>query len=93
MKIATVEEMRNLDHRATTGFGVPDPFLMENAGQAVYPGAVHQRAGNRKPPTAAYGGDSPVFYFDEVEAPARMLDSIFNIIKKEKSDNEDVKDD
>ena len=36
MKIATVEEMRNLDHRAITEFGVPDPFLMENAGEAVY---------------------------------------------------------
>lgn len=27
---------------------------------AVYPGAVHTRFGNRKPPTAAYAGDSPI---------------------------------
>jgi cytochrome c peroxidase len=25
---------------------------------------VHTRAGNRKPPTAAYGGDSPVLFYD-----------------------------
>jgi NAD(P)H-hydrate epimerase len=36
MKVATVEEMRSLDHRAITRYGVPDPFLMENAGEAVY---------------------------------------------------------
>jgi len=52
-------------HAPATGFTGPDSAI--NAGQAVYPGAVHQRAGNRKPPTAAYGGDSPVLYFDESE--------------------------
>ena len=36
MKVTTVEEMRELDHRAITRFGLPDPFLMENAGEAVY---------------------------------------------------------
>ncbi len=30
----------------------------------VYPGAVNTRFGNRKPPTSAYGGGSPVFYHD-----------------------------
>jgi cytochrome c peroxidase len=52
-------------HAPETGFTGPDSFI--NAGQVVYPGAVHARAGNRKPPTSAYGGDSPVFYFDDVE--------------------------
>lgn len=49
-------------HSPDAGFTGPDSDI--NAGQAVYPGAVHARAGNRKPPTAAYGGDSPVLYFD-----------------------------
>ena len=43
----------------------PDSAI--NAAGAVYPGAVHSRFGNRKPPTAAYAGDSPVLYFDEEE--------------------------
>jgi NAD(P)H-hydrate epimerase len=49
MKVATVEEMKELDRRAIEEFGVPDAFLMENAGEAVY--YVIQRelgvAGNR----------------------------------------------
>jgi cytochrome c peroxidase len=52
-------------HAPEAGFTGPDSVI--NAGQAVYPGAVHQRAGNRRPPTAAYGGDSPVLRFDEEE--------------------------
>jgi cytochrome c peroxidase len=52
-------------HAPEAGFTGPDSKI--NAGQAVYPGAVHTRAGNRKPPTAAYAGDSPVLYFDEIE--------------------------
>ncbi len=53
-------------HAPSVGFTGPDSAI--NAGPAVYPGAVHARAGNRKPPAAAYGGDSPVFYYDDVEA-------------------------
>jgi len=52
-------------HAPETGFTGPDSAI--NATQAVYPGVVHTRAGNRKPPTAAYGGDSPVLYYDEAE--------------------------
>jgi cytochrome c peroxidase len=52
-------------HAPETGFTGPDSFI--NATQAVYPGVVHTRAGNRKPPTAAYGGDSPVLYYDSDE--------------------------
>lgn len=52
-------------HAPETGFTGPDWAI--NAGQAVYPGAVRSRAGNRKPPTSAYGGDSPVLFFDQDE--------------------------
>ena len=36
-----------------------------NAGGAVYEGAVAGRFGNRKPPSAAYAGDSPILHLDE----------------------------
>ena len=52
-------------HAPEAGFTGPDSKI--NLETAVYPGAVHTRFGNRKPPTAAYGGDSPVFYFDADE--------------------------
>jgi cytochrome c peroxidase len=52
-------------HAPATGFTGPDSAV--NAGMAVYAGAIHTRFGNRKPPSAAYGGDSPVLYFDEDE--------------------------
>ena len=52
-------------HAPEVGFVGPDSDI--NATLAVYPGAVHTRFGNRKPPTAAYGGDSPVLYYDAAE--------------------------
>jgi cytochrome c peroxidase len=52
-------------HAPEVGFTGPDSDI--NAGPAAYPGAVHTRSGNRKPPTAAYGGDSPVLYYDDDE--------------------------
>ena len=36
MKVARVDEMRDLDRRATEEFGISEDLLMENAGQAVY---------------------------------------------------------
>jgi cytochrome c peroxidase len=47
--------------------GFTGPISDINAAEAVYPGSVDTRSGNRKPPTAAYGGDSPVLYYDETE--------------------------
>lgn len=52
-------------HAPTTAFAGPISEI--NAHGAVYPGAVFNRFGNRKPPAAAYASFSPVFYFDEVE--------------------------
>jgi len=36
MRVATVEEMRNLDREAVERFGIPEEMLMENAGNSVY---------------------------------------------------------
>jgi cytochrome c peroxidase len=47
--------------------GFTGPISEINVGGAVYPGAVHTRFGNRKPPTAAYAGDSPVLHYDADE--------------------------
>ncbi|UCG33834.1 MAG: hypothetical protein JSU68_04195 [Phycisphaerales bacterium] len=52
-------------HAPEVGFTGPDSEV--NAHEAIYEGAVLGRFGNRKPPSAAYGGDSPVMYFDEDE--------------------------
>jgi len=52
-------------HAPEVGFTGPDSDVNEMT--AVYPGTIHTRFGARKPPTAAYGGDSPVLYNDETE--------------------------
>lgn len=52
-------------HADATGFTGPIAGL--NKAGAVYPGAMKQRFGNRKPPTAAYAGASPVFHYDAEE--------------------------
>jgi cytochrome c peroxidase len=44
--------------------GFTGPTSTVNAAGAVYEGAVPGRFGNRKPPTAAYAGDSPILYYD-----------------------------
>jgi ADP-dependent NAD(P)H-hydrate dehydratase / NAD(P)H-hydrate epimerase len=36
MQVAKVDEMKDLDRRATEEFGISEDLLMENAGQAVY---------------------------------------------------------
>ena len=52
-------------HAPETGFTGPDVAI--NAGGAVYEGALPHRFGNRKPPTSAYAGDSPVLHYDEAD--------------------------
>jgi cytochrome c peroxidase len=47
--------------------GFTGPISEINATTAVYPGAIDHRFGNRKPPSAAYAGDSPNLYYDEVD--------------------------
>lgn len=52
-------------HAPEVGFTGPSAEI--NAHGGVYPGAVPARFGDRKPPTVAYGGDSPVLHLDPVE--------------------------
>jgi len=52
-------------HAPETGFTGPNPAI--NAHGSVYQGAVRNRFGNRKPPAAAYAGESPVLFYDEDE--------------------------
>lgn len=53
-------------HAPEVGFTGANPGF--NLLTAVYPGAVPTRFGNRKPPSAAYATESPVFFWDETEA-------------------------
>lgn len=50
-------------HAQQAGWAGPDGEI-NNTG-SVYEGAVKGRFGNRRPPTAAYAGDSPVLHIDE----------------------------
>ncbi len=52
-------------HGPDVGFTGPDAHV--NMETAVYPGAVHTRFGNRKPPAAAYATFSPDFHWDPIE--------------------------
>jgi cytochrome c peroxidase len=49
-------------HGAEVGYTGPDAAI--NAAGAVYEGAMAGRFGNRKPPSAAYAGDSPILHLD-----------------------------
>src|SRR5664280_868686 len=49
-------------HGPEVGFTGPDEAI--NAAGAVYEGAVSGRFGNRKPPSAAYAGDSPILHLE-----------------------------
>jgi cytochrome c peroxidase len=50
-------------HDPEVGFTSPDSLV--NEGGAVFPGALEDRFGNRKPPTSSYAGDSPELHYDE----------------------------
>ncbi len=52
-------------HGPAVGFTGDDESV--NMGGAVYPGAVPTRFGNRKPPAAAYAGESPILAYDDIE--------------------------
>jgi len=52
-------------HGPSVGFTGPNPAI--NAHGAVYNGAVPQRFGNRKPPSAAYATTAPNFHYDPTE--------------------------
>jgi cytochrome c peroxidase len=52
-------------HDPMVGFTGPVPGI--NDPGAVYPGAVKQRFGNRKPPSAAYATTAPLFHWDATE--------------------------
>ena len=47
MRIVLAEEMRNLDQRAGTQYGLPGLLLMENAGHAVAEAACSMLGGGR----------------------------------------------
>jgi len=49
-------------HAPQVGYTGPNEAI--NATGAVYEGAVPGRFGNRKPPAAAYAGDSPILHWD-----------------------------
>jgi len=50
-------------HGPSVGFTGPDEAINKKGG--VYEGAVKGRFGNRKPPAAAYAGDSPKLHMDK----------------------------
>jgi cytochrome c peroxidase len=65
-KISSPDSMSCADcHAPEVGFTGPIGGINQHG--AVYRGAVPQRFGNRKPPSAAYATLSPVFYYDEDE--------------------------
>jgi cytochrome c peroxidase len=65
-KISAPDSMSCADcHSPSEGFTGPIPGI--NGHGAVYRGAVPQRFGNRKPPSAAYATFSPIFYYDDQE--------------------------
>lgn len=51
-------------HGPEVGWTGPNEAI--NAGGAVYEGAVPGRFGNRKPPSSAYAGASPVLHYDGI---------------------------
>jgi cytochrome c peroxidase len=65
-KIASPDNMSCATcHAPSTGFTGPIGGINKHG--AVYRGAVPQRFGNRKPPSAAYATLSPIFHYDNVE--------------------------
>jgi cytochrome c peroxidase len=65
-KISSPDNMSCADcHAPNVGYTGPNPGINKHG--AVYRGAVAQRFGNRKPPSAAYAGFAPIFHYDVAE--------------------------
>lgn len=65
-KISSPQSMSCAEcHAPSVGFTGPVGGI--NLKGSVYPGAVPQRFGNRKPPSAAYATQSPILHFDDEE--------------------------
>lgn len=65
-KISSPDSMSCADcHAPDVGFTGPVAGINKHG--AVYRGAVPQRFGNRKPPSAAYATVSPIFHYDDDE--------------------------
>jgi cytochrome c peroxidase len=65
-KISSPDSMSCAEcHAPSAGWTGPIPGINKHG--AVYRGAIPQRFGNRKPPSAAYATWSPVFHYDEGE--------------------------
>lgn len=65
-KISSPDSMSCAEcHAPSAGWTGPIPGINKHG--AVYRGAIPQRFGNRKPPSAAYATWSPIFYYDEDE--------------------------
>lgn len=64
-KISNPDNMACADcHGPGVGFTGPDTAINNHGG--VYFGAVTERSGNRKPPSAAYATLAPIFHYDSV---------------------------
>lgn len=65
-KLSSPDSMSCADcHGPSVGFTGPVPGINKHG--AVYRGAVPQRFGNRKPPSAAYAVFSPILHYDNIE--------------------------
>jgi cytochrome c peroxidase len=62
-------------HGPNVGWTGPDEQVNKTGG--VYPGALHQRFGNRKPNSAAYASLSPLFYVFSEEGQVRFAGGNF----------------
>ncbi len=62
-------------HGREAGWSGPDSLI--NKSTAVYPGAIKSRFGNRRPPTAAYGGWTPILHLDQSEEEPLFVGGLF----------------
>ena len=63
-------------HDPQAGWSGPDNKI--NRAGAVYPGAIHDNFGNRKPPSAAYATLAPLFHLEKEENDALFVGGNFS---------------